>query len=157
MDKIPITKNGLAKLKKELKHIKNVERKQIIAEIKSARALGDLSENAEYHAAKDKQGFNEGRIRELENRIARTEVVDIQSISENCIRFGATVTLSEEESYKENTYQIVGEDEANIELGRLSISAPISQALIGKTVGDSAEFTTPKGRKSYEIIKIIYK
>ncbi len=157
MEKIPITAEGLAKLENELKHLKHVDRQEVIAAISEARELGDLSENAEYHAAKDKQGFIEGRIKELEDRISRAEVIDIKSLSGEDVKFGATVTLADEDTDEEITYQIVGEDEANIETGHLSISAPLSRALIGKSVGDSCEVTTPKGPRSYEIIAVVYK
>lgn len=157
MDKIPITEEGLIKLEEELKHLKHVDRQEVIAAISEARELGDLSENAEYHAAKDKQGFIEGRIKELEDRISRAEVIDVKSLSGDDVKFGATVTLADEDTDEEITYQIVGEDEADIESGRLSISAPLSRALIGKSVGDSCEVTTPNGRRSYEIITVVYK
>lgn len=157
MQKVPITAQGLARLEQELKRLKHVDRQEVITAISEARELGDLSENAEYHAAKEKQGFIEGRIKELEDKISRAAVIDVASLSGDDVKFGATVTLADEETDEEITYQIVGEDEADLEAGRLSISAPLSRALIGKSVGDSCEVKTPKGTHSYEIIKVVYK
>lgn len=151
-----MTAEGLARMEEELKRLKHVDRQEVIAAISEARELGDLSENAEYHAAKEKQGFIEGRIKELEDKISRAEVIDVSALSGDDVKFGATVTLADEDTDEETTYQIVGEDEADLEAGRLSISAPLSRALIGKSVGDSCEVTTPKGKRSYEIIKVVY-
>ena len=157
MEKIPMTEIGFARLEKELKNLKSVERPSIIAQISEARAHGDLSENAEYHAAKEKQSFIEGRIMELEAVISRAEVIDLQDHAAEHIKFGATVKLIDEESEEEITYQIVGDYEADINRGLISNSAPIGRALIGKTAGTSVEVTTPKGIRYYEVLKVEYK
>ena len=156
IDKVPITVRGLAALEEELKHRQQVERQRIIQAIAEARALGDLSENAEYHAAKEAQSHNEGRVLELESMIARAEVIDVTKLSGDRIKFGATVKLVDEESEPERTYQIVGDPEADVKLGRVSISSPVARALIGKTVGDSVEVKTPGGAKSYEIVEVVF-
>lgn len=153
MDKIPLTRGGYDKLDAELKHLKSVERPAIIAAIASARELGDLSENAEYHSAKEKQGFIEGRIKELEGIIGLADVIDIAKLS-GTIKFGATVTVVDEDTDEEKTYQIVGEPEADIQNGKLNLRAPLARALIGKEEGDSVEVHTPGGQRSYEILTI---
>ena len=158
MATIPLTKRGAELLKDELQRLKNVERHAVIQAIAEARAQGDLSENAEYEAAKDKQGFIEGRIIELEGKLAAAQVIDPSAVDAGGrVVFGATVDLEEEASGNEVTYQIVGDDEADLKHGLISISSPIARALIGKSKGDSAEVTTPKGTRSYEILKIEYK
>lgn len=157
MEKFPITPQGFLQLEAELKNLKSVERPAIIAAISEARAHGDLSENAEYSAAKEKQSFIEGRIAECEARISRADVIDIRSLSPDTIKFGATVKLADEDTGDESTYQIVGEYEADIKKNQISITAPMSRALIGKKLGDSVEVKTPKGAKSYEVLKIEYK
>ena len=154
MDKVPLTIKGFAALEEELKHRQQVERPRIIQAISEARALGDLSENAEYHAAKEAQSLNEGRILELESLISRAEVIDISKLSGDRIKFGATVKLVDEDTEEEKTYQIVGDPEADVRSGRVSISSPIARALMGKTVGDTVEVTTPGGVKSYEVVGV---
>jgi len=155
MEKIPLTRAGYEKLDAELKHLKSVERPEIIAAIAEARAHGDLSENAEYHSAKEKQSFIEGRIKELESVISLAEVIDTSRLS-GPIKFGATVRLVDEDTDEERTYQIVGEYEADIERGRLNVRSPLARSLIGKTVGDSVEVRTPGGEKSYEVLAVSY-
>ena len=155
MEKIPLTRAGHSALNDELKTLKSVERPAIIRAIAEAREHGDLSENAEYHSAREKQSFIEGRIRELEGILGRAEVIDPAKLS-GAVKFGATVTLVDEETDEERTYQIVGEPEADIEAGRLNIKSPLARALIGKEPGDSVEVRTPGGEKSYEILKIAY-
>ncbi|MDX1974081.1 MAG: transcription elongation factor GreA [Rickettsiales bacterium] len=157
MEKFPITAEGYAKMEAELKHLKSVERPAVIAAISEARAHGDLSENAEYAAAKEKQSFIEGRINELEDKVSRVDVIDVKSLKGDTIKFGATVTLVDDDSGDEATYQIVGDYEADISRKQLSLLAPLSRALIGKKAGDSIEVNTPKGTKSYEVLKIVYK
>ncbi|GAD55563.1 MAG: transcription elongation factor GreA [Limimaricola cinnabarinus] len=155
MEKIPLTRAGFTKIDAELKHLKSVERPAIIAAISEARAHGDLSENAEYHSAKEKQSFIEGRIKELEGVIGLADVID-PSKMKGSIKFGATVKLVDEDTDEEKTYQIVGEYEADIEAGRLNIKSPLARALIGKDEGDSVEVRTPGGEKSYEILSVSY-
>ena len=155
MDKIPMTPTGHAALEAELKQLKSVERPAIIAAIAEAREHGDLSENAEYHSAREKQSFIEGRIKELEGVLSLAEVITPSKLS-GAIKFGATVTLVDEDTDQEKTWQIVGEHEANIEKGLLNIKSPIARALIGKDEGDSVEVRTPGGEKSYEVLKIEY-
>ena len=156
MDKIPMTINGYENLQAEIKRLKTNERPQIIAAIAEARKHGDLSENAEYHAAKEQQAMNEAKISDLEDKLSRADVIDITKLSGNIVKFGAMVTLIDEDTEKLAKYRIVGEFESNISEGLLSISSPIARALIGKTIGDSVEVATPGGGKSYEIIKIKY-
>jgi transcription elongation factor GreA len=156
MEKIPMTRAGFAALEAELKKLKSEERPAIIKAIAEAREHGDLSENAEYHSAREKQSFIEGRIKELEGVISLAEVIDPKSLS-GSIKFGATVTLVDEDTDEEKTWQIVGEHEANIEKGLLNIKSPIARALIGKEEGDSVEVRTPGGEKSYEVLRIEYK
>ena len=155
MDKIPMTPKGLEALNAELKQLKSVERPAIIKAIAEAREHGDLSENAEYHSAKEKQSFIEGRIKELEGMISLAQVIDPKTLS-GAIKFGATVELVDEETEEEKTYMIVGEAEADIEKGLLNIKSPLARALIGKEEGDSVEVRTPGGSKDYEIVKISY-
>ena len=156
MEKIPMTAEGFSALEKELKTLKGVERPAIIDAIASAREHGDLKENAEYHAARERQSFVEGRIAELEGVVSHVEVVDPSSISGEIIRFGATVVVYDEDADEEVSYQIVGTYEANIDLRRISITAPLARALIGKTKGDQVDVTTPGGVKSYEICEVTY-
>jgi len=155
MEKLPMTRKGYEAIEAELKQLKSVERPAIIKAISEAREHGDLSENAEYHSAKERQGFIEGRIKELESAIGRSEVIDPTRLS-GPIKFGATVTLVDEDTEEERTWQIVGEYEARIEDGLLNIKSPIARALIGKEEGDSVEVRTPGGDKSYEVLKISY-
>ena len=154
MDKIPLTIKGYAALEEELKRRQQVERPRIIQAISEARAQGDLSENAEYHAAKEAQSHNEGRILELESLISRAEVIDISKLSGDRIKFGATVKLLDEDTEEARTYQIGGEPEADVRSGRVSVASPIARALMGKTVGDTVEVSTPGGGKSYEVVGV---
>ncbi len=156
MDKFPLTKRGFNDLEAELKKLKGVDRPNIIAAIAEARSHGDLSENAEYSAAKEKQSFIEGRIQELEAVISRAQVIDPAQIKGDVIRFGATVVVVDEDNDEEKKYQIVGDYEADIEKNRISLSSPLAKALIGKEVGDIAEYTAPGGKKSFEILEVIY-
>jgi len=153
MEKIPMTRAGFTALDSELKTLKSVERPAVIRAIAEAREHGDLSENAEYHAAREKQSFIEGRIKELEAVVSLAEVIDPAKLS-GTIKFGATVTLMDEDSSEERTYQIVGEPEADIERGRLNIRSPLARALIGKDEGDSVDVKTPGGQRSYEVLSI---
>ena len=155
MEKVPMTRVGHAALDAELKQLKSVERPAVIKAIAEAREHGDLSENAEYHAAREKQSFIEGRIKELEGLLGRAQVIDPATLS-GPIKFGATVTLVDEETDAEKTYQIVGEAEADIENGLLNIASPLARALIGKDEGDSIEVRTPGGQRSYEVLSIRY-
>jgi transcription elongation factor GreA len=155
MEKIPMTREGFVALEAELKHLKSVERPQIIKAIAEARELGDLSENAEYHSAREKQSFIEGRIKELEGVISLADVIDPKTLS-GAVKFGAKVTVVDEDTDEEKVWQIVGEYEANIEKGLLNVKSPIARALIGKEEGDSVEVRTPGGQRSYEILKIDY-
>ena len=154
MDKVPITGKGFSALEEELRHRQQVERPRIIQAIAEARALGDLSENAEYHAAKEAQSMNEGRVLELESMISRAEIIDVSKLSGDRIKFGATVKLVDEDTEEEKTYQIVGEVEADVKSGRVSITSPIARALVGKKAGDQVEVTAPGGAKSYEILSV---
>ncbi len=151
-----MTAVGYARLEKELKQLKSVERPAVIAAISEARAHGDLKENAEYHAAKEKQSFIEGRLQELESVISRAEIIDVAALSGETVKFGAVVTLIDEETEEEITYQIVGDYEADINRGLISTSAPIGRALIGKKQGTSVEVITPKGVRFYEILTIAF-
>lgn len=155
MEKILMTQSGFAQLEAELKHLKSVERPAIIRAIAEAREHGDLSENAEYHSAKEKQSFIEGRVKELEGAISLADVINPSKLS-GAIKFGAKVELVDEDTDEEKTYQIVGEYEADIEKGLLNIKSPLARALIGKEEGDSVEVRTPGGGKSYEILSIVY-
>ncbi|MDR0678233.1 MAG: transcription elongation factor GreA [Holosporaceae bacterium] len=156
MEKIHMTPEGFKSLEDELRNLKFVERPAIINAIAEARALGDLSENAEYHSAKDRQGFIEGRIKELEFKLSRAEVVDIKKLMGPGVKFGSTVTIFDEFSEEEITYKIVGVDESDIKKKLLSIEAPLAKALIGKNVGDEIKLNTPSGKKKYEIMKVEY-
>ena len=155
MDKVPLTLNGFEYLNEELKYLKSIERPNIIKAIAEAREHGDLSENAEYHAAREKQSFVEGRIKELEGIISLAEVIDPKKLS-GSIKFSATVSIIDEDSEEAKVYQIVGEPEANIENNKLNVKSPLARALIGKEVGDSVEVKSPGGTKNYEIINIEY-
>ena len=157
MDKLPMTAGGLKSLEDELKRLRGEERPAVIKAIEVAREHGDLSENAEYHAARDRQSFIEGRLAELEDMISRADVIDPKALSGKIVRFGATVKLADEDTYEESTYQIVGSHEADVDSGRLSLTSPLARALIGKTVSDSVEVTTPGGSKSYEVLKVTFK
>lgn len=154
MEKIPMTAAGYAALEVELKHRASVERPRIISAISEARSHGDLSENAEYHAAKEQQSLNEGRIAELEDKIGRAEIIDVSKLSGTTVKFGATVKLLDEDTEEEKTYQIVGDVEADVKQGRVSISSPIARALIGKTIGDTVEVVAPGGARSFEIVGV---
>ena len=157
MDKVPMTVAGHAALQAEFERRTGVERRTIIDAISEARAHGDLSENAEYHAAKEQQSHNEGRIMELESMLAMAEVVDVSKLSGSTVKFGATVTMVDEDTDEEKTYQIVGEPEADIEKGLLNLKSPIARALIGKEEGDSVEVRTPGGTRSYEVLDVVFK
>lgn len=154
MNKVPMTVRGFEALKEELRWRQQEERPRIIEAISEARAHGDLSENAEYHSAKEAQSLNEGRINELEDLIARADVIDVSKLSGDTIKFGATVVLVDEETEEEKTYQIVGDQEADVKAGRISISSPIARALIGKGVGDEIEVNAPGGARGYEIVEL---
>ena len=157
MEKVPMTAGGLQALEDELRQLKFVERQEVIKAIEVAREHGDLSENAEYHASREKQSFIEGRVMELEGIISYADVIDPKALSGDVVRFGATVELADEDTDEESTFQIVGTHEANVEDGKLSVTSPTARALIGKSLGDSVEVTTPGGSKSYEIIQVDYK
>ena len=154
MNKVPMTGPGFSKLKEELRWRQQGERPRIIEAISEARTHGDLSENAEYHAAKEAQSLNEGRVHELEDLIARAEVIDVSKLSGDKIKFGATVVLVDEDTEEERTYQIVGDQEADVRSGRISISSPIARALIGKEVGEAVEVNAPGGARGYEIVEV---
>jgi transcription elongation factor GreA len=154
MEKIPMTAAGYSSLETELKRLQQVERPRIIQAISEARSHGDLSENAEYHAAKEQQSLNEGRIAELESMLARADVIDVGKLRGETITFGATVKLVDEDTDEEKTYQIVGDVESDVRQGKISISSPIARALVGKKVGDQVEVTTPGGGKSYEVLDV---
>jgi transcription elongation factor GreA len=157
MEKIPMTAAGYTVLETELKHRQQVERPRIIQQITEARSHGDLSENAEYHAAKETQSLNEGAIAELEDKLARAEIIDVSKLSGDTVKFGATVTLVDEDTEKKQVWQIVGEPEADAKKGRISITSPLARALIGKTKGTSVEVMTPSGAKGYEVKKVEWK
>jgi transcription elongation factor GreA len=154
MEKIPMTPQGFAWLEEELKTLKSVERPAVIKAIAEAREHGDLSENAEYHAARERQSFIEGRVIELEDIISRSQVIDISLLSGDQVRFGATVTLADEDSDDEVVYTIVGAHEADIKLGRMSVHSPLARALIGKHIGETVEVMAPGGSKQYEIVDV---
>ena len=154
MDKIPMTAAGYSALETELKHCQQIERPRIIQQISDARTHGDLSENAEYHAAKESQSLNEGRIAELEDKLARAEIIDVSKLSGDTITFGATVTLVDEDTDEKRKYQIVGDVESDAKQGKISLSSPIARALIGKSKGDTVEVAAPGGARSYEILKV---
>ena len=153
MEKVPLTRTGAVRLEAEMKKLKSVERPTIIRAIAEARELGDLKENAEYHSAREKLGFIEGRIKELESILGRADIIDPASLS-GTVKFGATVTLVDEDTDEEKTYQVVGEPEADIESGKLNMRSPLARAMIGKEEGDSIEFRTPGGTRSYEILAV---
>jgi transcription elongation factor GreA len=157
MERVPMTLEGFKNLEEELQRLKAVERPRIIAAISEARAHGDLSENAEYHAAKEQQGLNEARVAEVEDKINRAEVIDTSKLSGDTIKFGATVTLQDEDSNDKVTYTIVGDTEADLRNGKISISSPIARALIGKSKGESVDVTTPKGTRTLEVLKVAWK
>lgn len=154
MEKVPMTMEGHEALDAELKHLKSVERPAVIQAIEEARAHGDLSENAEYHAAKERQAFIEGRVLEIEDKLSRAHVIDVTKLSGTSIKFGATVKVVDEDTDREAAYKIVGEDEADVNSGKISISSPIARALIGKEPGDVVEVAAPGGAKSYEILDV---
>jgi transcription elongation factor GreA len=157
MERIPMTGMGFKALEEELRRRQSAERPRIILAIQEARAHGDLSENAEYSAAKEAQSHNEGRITELESIISRAEIIDVTKLTGKHVKFGATVKLMDEDTEEEKTYQIVGDLEADVRSGRVSISSPIARALIGKTIGDSVEVNTPGGGKSYEVVEVAFR
>jgi transcription elongation factor GreA len=152
-----MTAEGLARLEEELRHLKNTARPEAIRAIAQAREHGDLSENAEYHAARDRQSFIEGRVSELEDKIARAEVIDVSKLSGKTVKFGAKVTLIDEDTDEKLIYQIVGQDEADVKRGRLAITSPLARALIGKSTGETVEVNTPKGEKAYEIRRVKFR
>ncbi len=157
MDQIPVTKQGFTVLEGELKNLKSVQRPAVIESIAIAREHGDLKENAEYHAAREQQSFIEGRILELEAVLSKAQIIDPSTLSGKSVKFGASVVLVDEDTDEEFKYQIVGDYEANTESGRISLSAPLARALIGKSEGDSAKVRTPKGERTYEILEVKYK
>ncbi len=152
-----MTAAGYTRLEAELKHLKNVERPDVIRALAEAREHGDLSENAEYHAARERQSFIEGRVRELDDKLSRADVIDVSKLSGKDVKFGATVKLADEDTDEKSTYQLVGADESDIKDGRLSITSPLARALIGKGTGDSVHVTTPAGSKAYEIIAVSFR
>jgi len=154
MEKVPMTGGGYTVLDEELKRLKTRERPSVIAAISEARQHGDLSENAEYHAAKERQGWIEGRIAEIEDKIARAQIIDVSKLSGSQVKFGATVSLVDEDTEEATRYQIVGEHEADVRSGKISVSSPLARAMIGKDVGDVFEVNTPGGVKAYEIMKV---
>ncbi len=154
MEKVPMTTAGYAMLQEELKQRTSVERPRIVDAIAEARAHGDLSENAEYHAAKEAQSHNEGRIAELEDKLSRAEVIEVAKLSGDVVKFGATVSLIDEDTEEEKNYMIVGDVESDVKQNKISISSPIARALIGKSVGDSVEVSAPGGARSYEIVEV---
>jgi transcription elongation factor GreA len=154
MERIPMTAGGYKALEDEINHLKAVERPQVIRMIAEARAHGDLSENAEYHAAKERQAFIEGRVMELEDKIGRADVIDVSKLSGGTVKFGATVTVVDEDTDAQMKFQIVGDLESDAKKGRISISSPIARALIGKAKGDTVEVSAPGGARSYEILKV---
>lgn len=154
VEKLPMTAAGYTSLEVELKHRQQVERPRIITQISEARTHGDLSENAEYHAAKEQQSHNEGRIAELEDKLARAEVIDVSKLSGDTVKFGATVTLMDEDTDKKQVWQLVGEPEADAKKGKISIASPLARALVGKKKGASVEVVTPAGARAYEVLKV---
>jgi transcription elongation factor GreA len=157
MEKVPMTIEGHKKLEQDLHTLRSIERPRIIQSIAEARAHGDLSENAEYHAAKDAQGLNEAKVADLEDKLSRADIIDVTKLSGNTVKFGALVTLIDEDTDEKVKYRIVGEIEADVKQGKISIASPIARALIGKNKGDTVEVTTPKGSRSYEIVKVDWK
>lgn len=156
-EKVPMTEAGYQALEAEIKHLKSVERPRIIKAIEEARAHGDLSENAEYHAAKEAQSLNESRVADLEDKFSRADVIDISKLSGDTVKFGATVKIVDEDTDDEQAYQIVGEFEADVRAGKIAINSPIARAMIGKKAGDVVEVATPRGHKSYEILDVKYR
>lgn len=156
MEKIPMTRDGLVQIEDELKRLRIEERPAVIRAIAEAREHGDLSENAEYHAARERQSFIEGRMAELEDIISRAQVIDTTGLSGDVVRFGATVSLCDEDTEEESTYRLVGSHEADAANGRLSVTSPLGRALIGKKLGDVVEVSAPRGSRSYEVVKIVY-
>ena len=154
MEKMPITAEGLSRLQEELRRLKAVERPEVIRWLEEARTHGDLSENAEYHAARERQSFIEGRVAELEDKIRRAEVIDVSKLSGKAVKFGATVDLVDVDTDEEVTFLIVGAEESDINSGKLSVTSPLARALIGKEVGETVEVSTPRGSKVYEILKV---
>ena len=154
MERIPMTASGYRALEEEINQLKNVERHAIIKMIAEARGHGDLSENAEYHAAKERQAFIEGRVIVLEDSLGRADVIDVSKLSGSAVKFGATVTLADEDTKEKRKYQIVGDLEADAKNGRISVSSPLARSIIGKSKGDTVEVSTPRGAKSYEILKV---
>ena len=152
-----MTGRGYSHLEDERRRLKMVERPAVIRALEAAREHGDLSENAEYHAAKERQAYVEGRLLELEDKLSRADVIDVSKLSGNAVKFGANVILADEETDEKSSYQIVGTDESDVNSGLLSVTSPLARALIGKAVGDSVEVTTPRGSKSYEIVKVVFK
>ena len=157
MQKVPMTLEGYQALDEELKRLKTQERPAVIQAISEARAHGDLSENAEYHAAKDRQGFIEGRLAEIEDKLSRAQVIDVTKLDGGTVKFGATVKVLDEDTEEKSVYKIVGEDEADVRAGKVSVTSPLARALIGKEKGDVVEVTAPSGPKSYEILKVEWK
>lgn len=156
MDKVPMTSAGYARLDSELRRLKTVDRPEIIRAIAAAREHGDLSENAEYHAARERQAFVEGRVADLEDIIRRAEVIDVSKLSGETVKFGATVTIADEDTEERRTFQIVGEHESDVDAGRLSVTSPLARAVIGRAVGDSVEVATPRGARACEIMCVRY-
>ncbi|MFS2318428.1 transcription elongation factor GreA [Maricaulis sp. D1M11] len=156
MNKIPMTVAGHKALDEEMKRLKTVERPAVIAAIAEAREHGDLSENAEYHAAKERQGYIEGRLAELEDKLARAQIIDVATLSGETVKFGATVTVLDEDTEEEATYQIVGDDESDVKSGKISLSSPIARSLMNKEIGDVIEVNAPGGLKSYEITNVAW-
>jgi transcription elongation factor GreA len=157
MEKVPMTATGFADLEAEVKRLKSIERPAVIQAIAEARAHGDLSENAEYHAAKERQSWIEGQILDFDDKISRAQVIDVSKLEGDAVKFGAIVTMVDEESDEEKTWQIVGDLEADVAKGKISISSPIARALINKEVGDSVEVAAPGGARTYEVLKVVYK
>jgi transcription elongation factor GreA len=153
-EKVPMTAAGYAALEAEVKRLKSVERPRIIKAIEEARAHGDLSENAEYHAAKEAQSMNEARVAELEDKISRADIIDVSKLSGDTVKFGAIVKIVDEDTDEEQSYQLVGDFEADVKAGKIAINSPIARALIGKRAGEVVEVTTPRGHKSYEILDV---
>ena len=157
MDKVPMTAEGFAALEAEIKHLKAVERPRIIKAIAEARTHGDLAENAEYHAAKEQQGITEARVADLEDKLSRADIIDVSKLKGDRVMFGATVTLLDEDTEEKVKYRIVGELEANVKQGKISITSPIARALLGKRKRDVVEVSTPGGGKSYEVLRVSFK
>ncbi len=157
MERVPMTADGYRRLEAELKKLRSEDRPAVIRALSEAREHGDLSENAEYHAARERQGFIEGRMREIEDKIGRAQVIDVSKLSGDTVKFGAIVTLADEETDEEKTWRIVGADESDVERGRLSITAPLARAMINKAVGESVTVDTPDGARDYEILSVEFR